>query len=74
MHIHHDLPGIDWQVGIIERPIELLLSLGFIGGIVVGGEVRVGQSVGSSDTCTGVEDEHALEQLDGCVNVSLCCR
>jgi len=32
---------------------------------VVRGKVRIGQGVASSDTCTRVEDEHTLEQLNG---------
>ena len=64
--LHHDFPGINREVGVVKRPIELLLCLRLIGRVVVWGEVWVSKSLLSLDTFPGVEDQHVLKKIDGC--------
>jgi hypothetical protein len=64
---HHDLPCVDRKIGIVERPVELLLCLGLVGRVVVWGKVWVGKGLLGLDSLPGVEDQHVLEQIDGCV-------
>lgn len=64
---HHDLPCIDRQISIVEAPVKLLVGNGLIGGVVVGAEVLVGEGVSCGDTLLGVENEHPLEEVDGCI-------
>jgi len=65
VHLHHDLPRVDRQVRIIERPVEFLLRLWLISRIVVWREIRVSESFASLDTFPWVEDKHSLKELDG---------
>ena len=62
--IHHNLPSIHGKVGIVERPIELLLRDWLVGWVVVWREVLVGEGIGGLDALSRVEDEHALEEVD----------
>jgi hypothetical protein len=62
-----NLPCIDWEVGIIERPIELLFSDGLISGVVVWSEIFVSQCFVSPDPLLRVEHKHLLEEVDGCL-------
>jgi len=63
--VHHDLPCVYGQIGVIETPVELLIGHGLIGGVVVRSEVVISQGVGRGDTLLGVENQHPLEKLDG---------
>jgi len=63
LRVHHDLPGINGQIGIVETPIEHLGGSRLIGGVVVGCEVLVRESLGSGDTGARVEYQHLLEQV-----------
>lgn len=62
--IHHDLPSVHWQIGVVEAPVELLLSHGLIGGVMVRGEVVVRERLGGRYSLLGVEDEHPLQEVD----------
>jgi hypothetical protein len=62
--IHHDLPGIHRKVGVIERPIKLLLGLRLVGRVVVGREVFVRKCFPSADSLLGIENEHSLQEID----------
>lgn len=68
--IHHNLPGIDGQVGVIERPVELLLRNWLVGGIVVWGKIWVSKSLASCYSRLGVENEHLLEHINGYGTIS----
>lgn len=63
--IHHDLPRINRQISVVETPVELLLGLWLVGGVVVGCEVRVGEGLAGLYARSWVEDEHAFEKFDG---------
>jgi hypothetical protein len=60
VHSHHNFPGVDREICVIERPIELLFCDWLVGRVVVGCEVWVGESLRRLDALLGVEDEHAL--------------
>ena len=61
--------SVDWQIGIVEAPIELFGSDRLIGRVVVRSEVIMGQGLGGSDTLLGVEHQHLLQQVDSCKQV-----
>lgn len=63
MNIHHNLPCIDWQICIIERPIELLVCYGLIGGVVVWREIWMCKCLTGIYALLRVEDEHLLEHI-----------
>lgn len=71
INLHHDLPCINGQIGIVETPVELLIGHRLIGGVVVGREVVISQGVGRGDTLLGVKNQHSLEKFDGCTDISL---
>lgn len=62
--IHHNLPGVDREISIVERPVERLLSFGLVGRVVVRGEVRMCERFCSADTGSWVEDQHLFEQVE----------
>jgi hypothetical protein len=62
---HHDLPGVNGQIGVVERPVELLLSNGLISRVVVRRKVGVGERGTGLYAGTRVEDEHLLKELNG---------
>jgi hypothetical protein len=62
---HHDLPGVNGQVSIVERPVELLLGNGLIGRVVVRCEVGVGERGAGLYAGARVEDQHLLKELNG---------
>ena len=66
LRVHHDLPRLGWEIGIVERPIEGLGRLRLVGRIVVGLKEGVGESIGGGDSSARIEDEHLLEEVDGC--------
>lgn len=61
--VHHDLPCVNRQVGVVERPVECLLSLGLVSRVVVRSEVWMRKSLSGADTRSRVEDEHLFEQI-----------
>jgi hypothetical protein len=63
--VHHDLPRIARQVGLVERPVERLVCLWLVRRVVVGLEEGVGETVAGVDSGFGVVDEHLGEQVDG---------
>ena len=68
--IHHNLPCVHWEVGVVERPVELLPGYWLVCWVVVWREVLVREGVGRLDTLAWVENEHALEKVDCCAIVS----
>lgn len=68
--IHHDLPGVDRQIGIIERPIECFRCDRLVRWIVVRRKVLVRQRCRCIDTSPRVENEHLLQQIEGCCKYS----
>jgi len=64
--LHHDLPGVDGQVGIVEAPVELLLGHRLVRRVVIRSKVIMRQRLGGGYPLLGVEDEHALEEIDRC--------
>ena len=64
MHSHHDFPGVDREISIIEGPIELLLRHGFVGGVVVRREIFVREGFASADPRSGIKHEHSFEEID----------
>lgn len=65
LRIHHDLPAIDGEFGVVEGPVEAFAGHWFVCRIVVRGQVFVGQSLDSAGSCSGIKDEHFLNQIDG---------
>jgi hypothetical protein len=59
------LPGVYGEIGVVEGPVEFLACFGFVGWVVVGCEVFVFEGLFCVDSCAGVEDEHAFQQVDG---------
>jgi hypothetical protein len=70
--IHHNLPCVDWQVSIVERPVKLLLSHRLIGRVVVWRKVFVRKGLCCCDALLGVEDQHSLEEVDCYEKRQLC--
>ena len=64
--IHHDLPGIYREVGIVEAPIELFSRLWLVGGVMIGRDVFMRERLGSGDAFSWVKDEHLLEKVNRC--------
>lgn len=64
LRIHHDLPAIDGEFGVVEGPVEAFAGLWFVRRVVVRSEVFVGQSLDSAGSCSGIKDEHFLNQID----------
>lgn len=62
---HHNLPCVDGEVSVVETPIELLLGSGLVGGVMVRGQVLVGEGLGGCYPLLGVEDEHAFKEVNG---------
>lgn len=62
--VHHDLPRIDWQFRVVERPVELLVRDWLVRGVVIRCNVLVRERLGGIDTFTWVEDEHLLEEVE----------
>jgi hypothetical protein len=67
--LHHDLPGIDGEVGIVERPIELFLGNRLVCGIVIWSEIWMSKSFGGCDALLWCKHQHAFQHINGC-NVS----
>jgi hypothetical protein len=65
---HHDLPGVNGQIGVVERPVELLLGNGLISRVVVRRKVGVSERGTSLYAGTRVEDQHLLQELN-CLRV-----
>lgn len=61
---HHNLPCVNWQIGIIKAPVELDLSNRLVCWVMVRRKVLVRQRLGSCYPLLGVEDQHALEKVD----------
>ena len=62
--VHHDLPRVNREVRVVERPIELLRCLRLVRRVVVGRDVLVPERVCRSDPLARVEHEHLLQQVD----------
>ena len=63
--VHHDLPGVDGEVRVVETPVELLGRLRLVRRVVVGRDVLVPERLGGRNAFARVKDEHLLEQIDG---------
>lgn len=64
--VHHYFPCVNREICIVKRPIELLVSDRLVGGIVVGRQIFVGQTLRGGDPFSRVKDQHLLEKIDGC--------
>lgn len=63
LRVHHDFPGVHWQVGIVEAPVERFVCLGLVRWVVVWREVRMRERFGCADTSARVKHEHLLQQI-----------
>jgi hypothetical protein len=72
--VHHHLPSVDGQVGIVKAPVEHLGSGGLIGRVMVRSQVLVSETVSSGDTLAGVKDQHLFQQVEGCEQGGLGCQ
>lgn len=63
--LHHDLPGVHWEVSVVERPIKLFLCTRLIGRVMVRCKVWVSKCFCRLDTFPWVKDQHVFEQIDG---------
>ena len=68
--VHHYLPGIHGEVRIVKAPVNLLRSLWFVGGIMIGGNIFVSQGFGGVDALAWIKDKHFLEEIEGYRNDS----
>jgi hypothetical protein len=64
--VHHDFPGINWKVRVIERPVELLFCYRLVRRVMVWGEIFVCQGVGCLYSLLGIEYKHVLEEFNCC--------
>jgi len=62
--VHHNLPCVNRQISVVEAPIELLLGHRLVGRVMVWRKVLVLECLGCRDALLGIEDEHALEEVD----------
>jgi hypothetical protein len=60
VNLHHNFPGVNGKICVVERPIELLFCDWLVGRVVVGCEVWMGESLLCLYTLLRVEDEHAF--------------
>ena len=58
--VHHHLPGVDWQVSIVEAPVELLLCLWLVRRVMIRRDVFVRESFGGCYPFPRIEDEHLV--------------
>lgn len=63
VRVHHDLPGVDGEIGVVEAPVERFRRNGLVGRVVIRRKVLVRKRLGRVDSFPGVEDEHLLEQV-----------
>lgn len=61
--VHHHFPGVDWQVSVVEAPVELLLRFRLVLSVVIWCDVFVCESFGSSYPLPGIEDEHLVQKV-----------
>ena len=62
--VHHHLPRIHREIGVVETPVEFLRGFWLIGGVMVWRYVFMLERLGRGDTLSWVEDEHFLEEVD----------
>lgn len=62
--VHHNFPSVHWQICIIEGPVKLLFCNGFVGSIVVWGEVFVGKGFSGLNSLSGVKNQHIFKEVD----------
>jgi hypothetical protein len=61
--VHHHLPGVDWQVSIVEAPVKLLLRFRLIRRVVIWRDVFVCESFVSSYPFPGIKDKHLVQKV-----------
>lgn len=61
--VHHDLPCVYWEVGVVETPIELFRGNRLIGWIVIWRDILVRKRRGSIYTFSGIKDQHLLQKI-----------
>jgi hypothetical protein len=54
-------PCVDGEIDVVEGPVEFFTGFGFVGGVVVGGEVFVAEGLFGVDAGARVEDEHLFQ-------------
>lgn len=65
LNLHHDLPCINRQIGVVETPVEFFLSHRLVCRVMVGRKVVVSESLSGSYSLLGVKDKHAFEKVNG---------
>jgi len=61
--IHHDFPGIDGKVGIIEAPVKLLASNWLIRGVVIRRNIFVVQRLSCVYSFSGIKYKHFFQKI-----------
>ena len=61
--VHHDLPGIDGEVCVVEAPIKLLGRLGLVRRVVIRRDVFMRERLCRGDSFPGIKDKHLLEKV-----------
>jgi len=64
--VHHHLPGVDWQVSVVEAPVELLFRFRLVRRVVIWRDVFMCESFGGSYPFPGIEDEHLVQKVKRC--------
>ena len=68
---HHYFPRVNWEIGVVEAPVKLLLGDRLVCRVMVRSEVLVRQGVRGRYPLLGVEYKHALKKVDSCPGISL---
>jgi len=63
-YIHHDFPGVNWQVRIVKRPVELLLCCWLICRVVIRRQILMCQTRFRRNPFLRIKDKHSLEKIN----------
>jgi hypothetical protein len=64
LNLHHNLPCINRQIGVVETPVKLFLGHRLVCRIMVGRKIIVSESLSGSYPLLGVKDKHAFEKVN----------
>ena len=62
--VHHDLPCVDWEICIVERPVEFLFCHGLIRWIMVRRKIFMSKPLTSRDSFSRVKDQHLFQEIN----------
>lgn len=65
-NLHHKSASVGDVVTVVEGPVEGVVDFGLVAWVVVLCEIGVCEGFFRADSFGNVEDEHFLQQIDGC--------